>query len=130
MAKYPPIDPDVKRGVLEALSQGGRPTDVAAQFNISQNKVYYIQRKAALNGHAGSEEVEEVLVSKETAGHRSFMAKAQQARDDALDALWGWKAIEKNASPEIIQVAIDAANSAANAWRKAAVALEIKGRNK
>lgn len=104
---------DVPR-ILEKLKQGQTQAAVAAEYGVSQRTISVLRKKEALaisnqmigelNGHP-----------RMSIGLRAFVNKAWQAREDALSI-----GLTKGKTDTEWEVALDAAEGAATAWRKVA----------
>ena len=108
--------------ILEKLSNGATQKEVAEEFGIKQSNVSLIQKKAAIrHGVTKQETIEKPeSISKET-GTRAFIYKAWSSHDDAKEA---WRDVGKTELE--VELAIDAADMAAAAWKDAA--LKIRNR--
>jgi hypothetical protein len=104
--------------IIQKLANGSTQKEIAAECGISQAYVSEIQRKAAMSYSESNDEPEKPKSVSVNSGTRSFMFKASSSRDDAREA---WRDVGKTAVEA--ELAADAAELAAAAWKEAALKL-------
>jgi len=110
MPRGKPISEDIKKRVLQALSEGQSQTSIAAEFGMQQPQISYIQKRAAIKIGGG-----ETTTSKNIKT-LSFIEMAMSSFQDATS----WRDISASATSIELQIAINTAESASVAWKEAA----------
>lgn len=105
----PTINENDRPIILERLERGETQTALAQEYGVTQATISLLRRKHALNGNNIKQP--KVIISL-----REFINKAWQAREDALSVMGKIP----NGKSELQEIAIDAADGAATAWKKAA----------
>lgn len=118
--KPSPINAEMGEQILERRSTGESQASIAASFGLAEHQIQYFLRQTAKGKPSDAPPP-----PRKSNDLRAFINMAWEARENAL---WSWKPVKTETDTEL-GLAIDAAEGASSAWKKAAMELQRRRTN-